>query len=71
MHIAIFTGFGKPKQGKEGYDMKYVCELCGYEYDESLGDPDSGITPGTLWINVPEDYVCPLCGAGKESFVGA
>ena len=48
--------------------MKYVCDLCGYVYDESTGDPDSGVAPGTAWKDVPEDYVCPLCGAGKDSF---
>ncbi|MEA5016167.1 MAG: rubredoxin [Candidatus Limiplasma sp.] len=48
--------------------MKYVCQICGYEYDEAKGDPDSGVAPGTKWEDVPEDYVCPLCGAGKESF---
>lgn len=48
--------------------MKYVCNLCGYVYDEEAGDPDNGIAPGTKWEDVPEDWVCPLCGAGKEEF---
>ena len=48
--------------------MKYVCDLCGYVYDEALGDPENGIPPGTIWEDVPEDYVCPLCGAGKDQF---
>ena len=47
---------------------KYVCDICGYVYDEALGDPDSGIAPGTKWENVPEDYECPLCGASKDEF---
>ncbi len=47
---------------------KYVCTLCGYVYDEALGDPDSGIAPGTKWKDVPADWVCPLCGADKASF---
>lgn len=47
---------------------KYVCQLCGYVYDESLGDPDNGIAPGTKFEDLPEDYECPLCGAGKEEF---
>ena len=47
---------------------KYVCNLCGYVYDEAAGDPDYGIAPGTQWEDVPEDWVCPLCGAGKEEF---
>ena len=48
--------------------MKYVCDLCGYVYDEALGDPENGIAPGTKWEDVPEDYVFPLCGAGKDQF---
>lgn len=48
--------------------MQYICEVCGYIYDESVGDSDSGIAPGTLWENVPEDYLCPLCMVGKEFF---
>ncbi|PWM38542.1 MAG: rubredoxin [Clostridiales bacterium] len=47
---------------------KYVCEVCGYIYDEELGDPDNGIAPGTPWEEVPDDYVCPLCGVGKDQF---
>ncbi len=47
---------------------KYVCDLCGYVYDEALGEPDSGIAPGTKWEDVPEDYECPLCGASKDEF---
>ena len=48
--------------------MKYVCDLCGYVYDEAVGDPDNGIAAGTAWADVPEDWVCPLCGAGKDEF---
>lgn len=47
---------------------KYVCSVCGYEYDEELGDPDHGIAPGTKWEDLPEDFTCPLCGVGKEDF---
>ncbi len=47
----------------------YVCELCGYEYDESLGDPDNDIAPETAWEDLPEDFVCPLCGVPKDQFV--
>ena len=45
--------------------MKYVCSLCGWEYDESIGYPEGGIAPGTPWNEVPEDFECPLCGVGK------
>lgn len=48
--------------------MKYVCEICGWVYDEELGDPDNGIAPGTKFEDLPEDFVCPLCGVGKEDF---
>ena len=47
---------------------KYVCDLCGYEYDPATGDPDNGVAPGTAFENIPADWVCPLCGAGKEDF---
>ncbi len=47
---------------------KYVCTVCGYVYDEADGDPDSGIAPGTKWEDVPEDWVCPVCGASKDQF---
>ena len=48
--------------------MKYVCNMCGYEYDEAVGDPDNGIEPGTTWETLPEDYTCPVCGVGKDEF---
>ncbi len=48
--------------------MKYVCTVCGYVYDEELGDPQNGIAPGTKWEDVPETFNCPLCGVGKDSF---
>mgnify|MGYP003235616392 CR=1 FL=1 len=39
---------------------KYVCDVCGYVYDEAAGDPDNGIAPGTRWEDLPEDFLCPL-----------
>ncbi len=47
---------------------KFVCDLCGYVYNEELGDPDNGIAPGTSFEDLPEDFECPLCGAGKSDF---
>ena len=47
---------------------QYVCTLCGYIYDETMGDPDNGIAPGTKWEDLPADWVCPLCSAGKDEF---
>lgn len=48
--------------------MKYVCSVCGYIYDEVMGDPDNGIDAGTTWDELPEDFECPLCGVGKDQF---
>ena len=47
---------------------KYVCSVCGFVYDEAKGIPESGIAPGTTWEQLPEDWVCPLCGATKSEF---
>ncbi len=47
---------------------KYVCMICGYVYDPAEGDPDNDVNPGTAWDDVPEDWVCPICGAGKDDF---
>ncbi len=47
---------------------KYVCSVCGYVYDPAEGDPDAGIEPGTPFEDLPEDFVCPVCGVGKELF---
>ncbi len=48
--------------------QKYVCSVCGYEYDPEVGDPDSGIEPGTAFEDIPEDWICPVCGAEKNQF---
>ena len=48
--------------------QKYVCEPCGYVYDPEIGDPDSGIEPGTAFEDIPEDWVCPICGVGTVSY---
>ena len=47
---------------------KYVCTICGFVYDEAKGLPDEGIAPGTKWEDVPDDFVCPDCGVGKDMF---
>lgn len=47
---------------------KYICTVCDYVYDPELGDPENGIEPGTSFEDLPEDWVCPLCGVGKEEF---
>lgn len=48
--------------------MKYVCEVCGWTYDEAEGLPDEGIAPGTKFEDLPDDFACPLCGVGKDQF---
>ena len=53
---------------KEFIMKKYVCNVCGWEYDPEVGDPENGIAPGTAFEDIPDDWVCPLCGVGKEDF---
>ena len=48
---------------------KYLCEACGYIYDPEVGDPDNGVEAGTAFEDIPEDWLCPLCGLGKDAFV--
>lgn len=48
--------------------MIYVCQLCGYEYNPAEGDPENGVREGTEFDDVPADWVCPVCGAGKDDF---
>ena len=47
---------------------KFQCQVCGHVYDEALGDPDSGIPPGTRWDDIPASWCCPECGAAKADF---
>lgn len=47
---------------------KYVCMVCGYEYDPEVGDVDGGIEPGTAFEDIPDDWTCPICGVGKDDF---
>ena len=48
--------------------QKYVCTICNYVYDPEVGDPDAGIAPGTPFEDIPDDWVCPTCGAAKSDF---
>ena len=47
---------------------KYVCNVCGYVYDPATGDPANGVEPDTAFDDLPDDWVCPECGAGKDEF---
>ena len=49
--------------------QKYRCTVCNYIYDPTIGDPDGGIQPGTVFEDIPDAWVCPVCGVGKDSFV--
>lgn len=53
---------------EEGKMKKWKCSICGYTYDPTKGDPDNGVKPGTAFEGIPEDWVCPTCGAGKDMF---
>ncbi|WKE67266.1 rubredoxin [Gallaecimonas kandeliae] len=48
---------------------KFECTVCGHIYDEEKGEPEDGIAPGTLWDELPDDWVCPECGAAKADYV--
>ena len=58
----------KPKEKEEKAVKKYRCKICGYIYDPEKGDPDGGIKPGTPFEEIPDDWVCPVCGASKDEF---
>jgi rubredoxin len=47
---------------------KYICNVCGYIYDPATGDPNANIDQGISFENLPENWVCPICGVGKEDF---
>ncbi|WP_421861901.1 rubredoxin [Motiliproteus sp.] len=49
-------------------EQRYQCEICDYVYDPAVGCPDEGIPPGTAWEDIPDDWVCPECGAPKSLF---
>ena len=46
----------------------WQCRTCGYLYDEAAGDPAEGLKPATRWADIPDDWVCPVCGAAKQDF---
>ncbi len=71
MHIAISTDSGRQIYKKRAGVCKmkrYVCDMCGWRYEEAAGCEEQNVAPNTKWEDVPEDFVCPLCGVGKESF---
>ncbi len=58
----------REETGEENGMDKYVCDVCGWVYDPAKGDPDSGVEPGTKFEDLPDDWTCPVCGAGKDDF---
>ena len=66
----VRNNYKNEDEKKRRYEImkKYVCDLCGWEYDEEKGYPEGGIAPGTKWEDVPEDFECPLCFVGKDQF---
>lgn len=54
--------------GMDNFMKTYVCTVCGYEYDPAKGDEEHGIAPGTAFEDLPDDFVCPVCGVGKDMF---
>jgi Rubredoxin len=60
----------KPSHKEKEYRkmQKYVCDPCGYTYDPETGDPENGIAPGTAFEDIPDDWVCPICGVDKSLF---
>jgi rubredoxin len=54
--------------GIENFGHQISCSICGYVYDPEQGDPDNGVAAGTKWEDVPDDWECPVCGAGKADF---
>lgn len=51
--------------------MKYICSVCDYQYEPEVGDPDGDVEPGTAFEDLPEDWICPVCGADKSEFESA
>lgn len=62
------TNFLNKKKEEKMENTIWVCDICGYEYNPAVGDPDSGIAPGTAFEDIPDDWVCPLCGVDKSNF---
>ena len=67
MRLALLKSAGYGKR-RTKLMAKWVCNICGYVYDPEIGDPDNGVAAGTAWEDVPEEWVCPLCGVGKDQF---
>jgi rubredoxin len=69
-HLTFFASlYSSTKRFSREKTMEpYICTVCQYVYDPYVGDPDNGIPPGTPFADLPEEWVCPVCGVGKEAF---
>jgi len=65
--LRIFFDDGIQNVNEESYKV-WMCIICGWVYEEEKGAPEEGLAPGTRWEDVPDYWVCPDCGAGKEDF---
>lgn len=71
-YLYMEMGYGPESHSWSVDDMaRWVCSVCDYEYVEGAGDPATGIPPGTRFEDLPDDWRCPDCGAGKEAFMRA
>jgi len=66
-NYATFSKEGLNKVSENNYKV-WMCIICGWVYEEEKGAPEEGIEPGTRWEDIPEDWICPDCAAGKEDF---
>lgn len=66
--VEAFEPLEPDDKKEEKAAKKYVCDVCGWTYDEAAGDPEHGIAPGTKWEDLPAGFECPVCGVGKDSF---
>lgn len=66
-HYAPFLPRDRPDVSENNY-RTWMCIICGWVYEEEKGCPEEGLPPGTRWEDVPEYWVCPDCGAGKDDF---
>lgn len=68
MHNLCSVKRNKETKTRKNMEKKYYCTVCDWVYDPEVGDPDSGIAPGTRFEDIPDDWACPVCGVTKEDF---
>lgn len=68
LHYLCSVKRNKETKTRKNMEKKYYCTVCDWVYDPEVGDPDSGIAPGTRFEDIPDDWACPICGVTKEDF---